>query len=166
MSCSCQDCNGITLPLGLQGSVGEVGPTGPQGVMGLTGPQGPTGATGATGATGPAGSNGANGANGVNGDQYTTTSATSIDLSTFVPTDPITITVGTGLAYAIGQTVIVANSLTDLFDATISAYNSGTGQLDLVIISITGTGTFVSWAVALNGAAGPAGRFPSRCRRR
>ncbi len=118
-----------------------VGPTGAVGATGPTGAQGVTGATGATGTSGQA------------GDRYTTTSSTSISISNGAKT----LTVGTGLSYAVGQTVIIANSATNVMTGTVTAYNSTTGVMNVNVTATTGSGTFTSWTVALNGAPGPAG---------
>jgi hypothetical protein len=151
---------GIQGPPGVQGIQGLQGIQGPKGDTGNQGPQGiqgPAGAAGTPGTNGIQGAPGVNGTNGLDGDRFTTTSSTSINLSTYIVTDPITITVGTGLDYSLAQDVVVANSLTDFFEGQVSAYNPTTGQLDLVITSITGTGSFSSWDVSLQGTAGPAG---------
>lgn len=152
--------DGAQGPMGIQGPQGPQGLQGPAGAVGAAGPPGPQGLPGAVGPQGNPGLNGTNGTNGLDGDRYKTTSATNINLSSFIVTDPISITVGLGLSYSIGQAVIVANSLTDLFNGDVSSYNSGTGVLNLVITSITGSGTFSSWNVNLDGSVGiqgPAG---------
>lgn len=153
---------GPTGSTGLSGTNGLAGATGPTGPAGLNGANGITGATGATGATGPAGSAGAagptgptgsTGTSGANGDRYATTSATSLTITV----GSKTLTVGTGLQYSIGQSVIIANSGTNLMIGTVTSYNSLTGQLVVNVSSLTGSGTFTSWTVNLNGAPGPAG---------
>ena len=69
---------------------------------------------------------------------------------------------GTGLAYSIGQQVIIANSSTDQMIGTITNYNSGTGSISVNVTSITGgPGPFTSWQINLNGAPGPAGLLGS-----
>ncbi|MFL5763840.1 MAG: tail fiber domain-containing protein [Bacteroidia bacterium] len=157
---------GPTGPTGA-GTTGATGATGPSGVDGVTGPTGPTGAgiagaTGATGATGTAGATGANGATGPTGatgstgpvgDQYATTSATSMAITM----TPHTFTVSTGLAYSVGQTVIIANSPGFQMVGDITSYNPGTGVMSVNVTSVSGSGSFSSWSVNLNGAPGPAG---------
>jgi len=152
-------------PMGLKGDKGDTGSQGPAGIQGIPGPQGPIGLTGSTGpqgAIGPAGQTGpvgatgaagANGTNGTNGDKYTTTSTTSNSISVASKS----FTVQTGLALAIGQTIIAANDATHLMTGTVTSYNSGTGALVMDATSITGTGTFTSWSISLSGAPGPAG---------
>lgn len=112
---------------------------------------GPTGATGATGATGPAGDDGEDGED---GDRYASTSVTSLLLA---GSGQKTLTIGTGLQYSAGQTVLIANDATHYMVGTVDTYNSGTGVLVATMTSVVGAGTFASWAVNLNGAAGPAG---------
>ncbi len=144
---------------GLQGPVGPQGIQGPRGANGATGPQGLQGPPGAQGNPGPAGPQGIAGAAGLNGtdgddgDRYTTTSSTSLTISVASKS----LTVQTGLALSIGQTIIIANSATNLMTGTITSYNSGTGALVVNVTSITGAGTFTSWSVSLSGAPGPAG---------
>jgi len=128
--------NSVVLPIS-GGSVGPTGNPGAAGANGTNGAMGATGAKGATGdkgATGTAGINGINGTNGTNGaigatgvtgqagDKYSTASATSLTISA----GSKTLTVGTGLAYAIGQTVIIANSATNVMTGTVTAYNAAT----------------------------------------
>ena len=142
-----QGVQGLQGPIGATGSTGSTGPQGPQGATGAagaTGMQGLQGATGATGAQGPAG---------LNGDRYTTSSSTSLTIG--VGTQNLT--VGTGLNYATGQTVIIANTASNLMTGTVVTYNSLTGAMVATVTSITGSGTFISWNVSLNGAPGPAG---------
>jgi hypothetical protein len=88
------------------------------------------------------------------GDRYATTSKTSLAL---VASGSVTLTVETGLKYSVGQVAIIANDTTHYMIGTVSSYSSTTGQLSVSISSKVGTGTFTSWTVNLNGAAGPAG---------
>lgn len=140
-------------PQGLQGLIGATGPAGSPGVQGPQGSQGPSGPAGATGPQGLTGNTGPSGTNGTNGDKYTTTSSTSNSISVASKS----FTVGTGLALAIGQTIIAANDATHLMTGTVTSYNSGTGALVMNATSVTGTGTFTSWSISLSGAPGPAG---------
>lgn len=153
---------------GAQGTTGATGATGDQGVIGVTGAVGPTGIIGATGligatgdigiagATGSTGSTGATGIAGPTGDRYATTSSTALNIS--VPTTPLTFTVETGLAYSIGQEVIIAFSSTQQMVGTITNFNSGTGVMDVTVATSTGTGSGLQpWSINLNGAPGPAG---------
>lgn len=159
---------GTTGAQGITGSTGSTGSTGAQGAIGVTGAIGTTGITGATGvtgatgnigtsgATGSTGSTGATGIAGPTGDRYATTSSTALNIS--VPTTPLTFTVETGLAYSIGQEVIIAFSSTQQMIGTITNFNSGTGVMDVTVTTSTGSGTGLQpWSINLNGAPGPAG---------
>jgi hypothetical protein len=130
---------GLTGPQGPSGSQGAVGPVGPQGPVGETGPQGPDGADGPAGA---------------DGNRFRTTSTTSLALSTGTKT----FTVETGLAYSPAQTVVIANNSTRFMTGTVDSYDSGTGQIVVVVDFVAGgPGTFTSWNVNLQGIQGPAG---------
>jgi len=92
-------------------------------------------------------------------DKYATTSATSLDVDTVAA--PLAITVGTGLAYTVGQDVIMASRGTPskTIAGTVVAYNTGTGAMTLDPITPTGTGTAeVDWDVNLSGAPGVQGK--------
>lgn len=91
-------------------------------------------------------------------DKYATTSATSINLST--TTAPLTITIGTGLGYTVGQTVVVASRSTpaDKLTGTVTSYTTGTGVIILNPITPVGAGTHTDWDVNLSGAQGPIGK--------
>jgi hypothetical protein len=137
------------------------GPTGPQGVQGIQGVQGTTGATGATGntgATGPQGPTGATGSTGpqgnagLDGDKYATTSTTSFTLAnsgtqTIVVAD-------VNVDYSIGQSIIVAYDVNNHQHGTVSSYDANTGNLTFTKDSHTGSGTYSSWQVNLDGAIG------------
>lgn len=144
---------GITGAAGINGSAGIAGPTGAIGAAGVTGPIGLTGAVGANGATGANGIAGATGSTGAIGDRYATlTTATLI-----INTGSVTFTVQTGLAYSIGQTVIIAFDASNQMIGSITAYNPATGSMTVNVSSTTGAGTHTNWSVNLNGAPGPAG---------
>lgn len=132
---------------GLQGIQGIQGAAGPQGAVGPVGPQGPIGLTGAQGPAGSAGPAGAD------GNRFKTTSTTSLALSTGTKT----FTVETGLAYIPAQTVVIANNSTRFMSGIVNSYDPGTGQMVVVVDSATGSGTFNSWNVNLQGIQGPAG---------
>ena len=65
--------------------------------------------------------------------------------------------VGTGLSYTVGQVVIVANTSSNYMVGSVTSYNSGTGQLVINVTNISGSGTYNSWSVNLNGLTGPQG---------
>lgn len=91
-------------------------------------------------------------------DKYATTSATSINLGTVVA--PLAITIGTGLGYTVGQTVVIASRATpaDKLTGTVTAYNTGTGAMTLNPITPVGAGTHTDWDVNLSGAQGAIGK--------
>src|ERR1035437_3833877 len=130
---------------------GNPGTPGATGAIGATGSSGSTGHTGLTGRTG---ATGAIGLTGATGDKYATSSITTMTIGlasqTFV--------VGTGLAYTIGQEVVIANSPTDLMIGVVALYTSTTGLMMVNISYISGgPGPFSSWQVNLSGAPGSAG---------
>src|ERR1017187_1208437 len=154
--------NGITGATGATGINGINGTTGATGATGTNGTNGSNGATGATGAIGNNGSNGLNGAtgatgptgsSGASGDQYTTTSTTTMSIALTVQN----FTVGTGLAYSLGQTVVMANTINDEMIGTVLSYNSSTGAMTVSVTSIIGSGIFSSWNVSLTAPIGPTG---------
>jgi collagen type VII alpha len=138
----------------LNGAVGATGSTGPQGPAGssITGATGPVGATGPAGATG-AGATGPTGATGLPGDRYQTTSTTTLTLAT----GSQSLTVETGLAYSIGQDVLIAYDDTNHMHGLCTSYDELTGAMVVNVDSVTGSGTYSAWAVNLNGAVGPQG---------
>jgi hypothetical protein len=147
---------GITGSTGDQGAIGVTGAVGSTGITGGTGVIGATGDIGTSGATGSTGSTGGTGIAGPTGDRYATTSSTSLNIS--VPTTPLTFTVETGLAYSIGQEVIIAFSSTQQMVGTITSYTSGTGVMDVTVTTSIGSGSGLQpWSINLNGAPGPAG---------
>jgi hypothetical protein len=143
---------------GLTGATGVAGPTGATGVgatgiTGATGLTGPTGATGVQGSTGITGPTGATGLTGATGSTYETVSSTS----TVIGTGAKTITIGTGLAYTAGQTVMVANTASNFMTGIISSYNNITGVLVFTSSLTSGSGTYTSWIVNLSGSIGASG---------
>ena len=140
---------GSTGATGLDGSTGATGLDGSTGATGI----GATGATGLDGSTGATGLDGSTGATGLSGDKYTTSSITPLTIATGTQS----LTVDTGLALSIGQSVIIANSATDQMTGSIVSYDPLTGALVTNITAIVGSGTFSSWSVSLSGSPGPAG---------
>lgn len=145
---------GTTGDIGATGATGVAGTTGATGDVGATGVTGATGTAGATGNTGTAGNTGATGATGPTGDRYSTSTTATLAISG----GSITFTVQAGLAYSVGQTVIVAFDPGNQMVGTVTAYNSSTGSMTVNVTSTTGGGSHTgTWAVNLNGAPGPAG---------
>lgn len=81
------------------------------------------------------------------------TSGTSTT-STTVGTGAKTLTTQTGKAWVVGQYVTIARtsapSTTNMF-GIITAYVTGTGSITVDVSSITGSGTFTDWTIALAG---------------
>jgi hypothetical protein len=150
---TCNPCNGykgwlnLDQFVGQAGSSGTSGTSGLQGIQGVQGSQGVQGTQGIQGVTGSAGTSGSSGAT---GDRYQTTSSTSFTLGTGG-----TITIGTGLAYTVAQDILIAYDISNHQVSMITSYNPGTGVLVFGAPSeLTGSGTYSSWNVNLNGAAG------------
>ncbi len=90
---------------------------------------------------------------GLNGDRYTTVSTTTMIIN---PGNQ-SFTVDTGLSYSIGQTIIIANSVSNQMTGSVVSYNPSSGAMFATVNSVSGSGTYSSWNVSLNGAPGPAG---------
>jgi hypothetical protein len=112
---------------------------------------GPSGATGPTGITGPSG---AQGTTGPSGDRYATTSTTSLNLGTI---GVRAVTGGTGLAWTMGQSMVIAYDASDYFNATVMSYDPATGAFVVNLDQNIGSGIQSGWAINLNGPIGPTG---------
>ncbi len=141
----------MSVPYALYAANG--GTTGATGATGGIGPQGVIGLTGATGDVGPTGNTGATGFSGSDGDRYATSSTDMLTIGLGMQS----LTVQTGLQYSVGQTVLIANSVTDLMKGNCVSYNPLTGALVVNVTIVSGSGTFGSWNVNLDGAPGPVG---------
>ena len=103
-----------------------------------------------SGTSGTSGVSGTSGISGQSGDRYQTTSSTSFTLGTGG-----TITIGTGLAYTVAQDILIAYDVNNHQVSMITSYNPTTGVLVFGNPSeVEGSGTYTSWGVNLNGAAG------------
>jgi hypothetical protein len=143
----CNPCDGYEGWLNLDNFVGTAGTSGTSGARGDQGVQGVQGIQGVQGVTGLAGTSGTSG---IAGDRYQTTSSTSFTLGVGG-----TITVGTGLAYTVAQDILIAYDISNHQVSMVSSYNPATGVLVFSAPSeIAGSGTYTSWNVNLNGAAG------------
>jgi len=138
---TCRTCKGYNGWLNLDnflagnGTSGTSGQSGPQGIQGI---QGVTGLAGTSGTSG------------LSGDKYKTTSTTSFTLG-----NGGTITIGTGLAYTTAQDILISFNISNHQVSMITSYNPTTGVLVFGAPSeTTGSGTYASWSVNLNGAAG------------
>ena len=96
------------------------------------------------------GTSGTSGTSGEAGDRYQTTSSTAFTLGVGG-----TITVGTGLAYTTAQDILISYNISNHQVSMVTSYNPLTGVLVFGAPSeVTGSGTYSSWGVNLNGAAG------------
>ena len=70
-----------------------------------------------------------------------------------------TLTIEASKQFAIGQTArITYNSdVGKWMQGTVSAYNASTGSLSISVDTISGSGTYALWTVALTGSVGPTG---------
>ena len=143
---------------GYTGSQGSVGYTGSGGSIGYTGSKGDTGYTGSNGDTGYVGSRGYTGSTGYTGsqgDRYQTTSTTT---QTIAPNGQLTFyTADLGLAYSKQQSVIIADGNSNHMHGTVVSYDKLTGALVVDITSKSGSGTYSSWDINLDGAVGAIG---------
>ncbi len=155
---------GETGPTGATGAVGVTGYTGPtgEGGIGSTGSTGATGSIGSTGATGPTGlgSTGATGPTGQSGDRFQT--STTVNLFGIEPDGTVTFTVGTGLAYIAGNSVVVVLQAdpTKRLEASVSEYTTGSGAMTIIgITNIQGPfpNESTAYSVNLDGIDGPTG---------
>jgi hypothetical protein len=144
---------GIQGQTGATGIEGPQGATGQQGVQGATGPEGPQGATGPQGDIGSTGATGPVGATGL-GDKYQTTSSTSLSISNGTKT----LTVETELAYTQNQPILISQDGNgNYMRGVVTSYSRITGVMVAQIQHHTGSGTFSSWIVNLEGAVGAVG---------
>ena len=142
---------------GAIGATGETGAAGLRGFTGSTGATGNQGATGDQGSTGPSGIHGATGASGVS-DRYQTVSSTPLTIGDGTNGQQ-TLTVEAGLSYTINQNLLISHP-TDAgkhMHGSVDSYDSATGSLVVNITYHTGTGSYTSWIVNLDGAVGVTG---------
>lgn len=161
-------------PIGLTGVTGVIGLTGLTGggITGITGPTGITGSQGVigdpgagstvagpTGIQGISGETGTAGGTGAAGDKYASLSSDTEPIPSDHPTS-VSMNVTVGRSYSVGQDVVIAHDDTHLFRATVVAYDSDTGLLNINSINNTGSGTYNEWWINLYGGAyapGPTG---------
>jgi hypothetical protein len=155
-----QGATGDSVPQGSTGATGAQGPQGNQGTQGSQGAMGPQGSQGNQGNQGFQGNQGTQGTQGTQGlsDHYQSTSSTSLTLGSGTQT----LTVGTGLAYTVGQTAVIAYDATHYMTGTVVSYTSGSGVLVVSVTTVVGAGTFASWTVNLDGATGVQGNQGSQ----
>ena len=145
---------GISGYSGFRGISGSSGFSG-LGESGYSGTSGFSGVSGYSGESGGSGFSGASGTPGVVGDKYASVSSNSITLESVGVT--LSITIGTGLSYTIGQFVIVAFNSTHIISGEVSSYSPVSGAMVVDVGAVTGTGTHSPWDVNLAGAPGRQG---------
>ncbi len=96
---------------------------------------------GATGATGPV------------GDRYRTSSTSNLTIQL----GNISLEVEANLAYSVGQDITVTYDFDNYMAGPIISYDIANGNLEFQSITINGSGTYESWTVNLEGAAGGIG---------
>lgn len=100
--------------------------------------------------TGTAGTSGTSGTSGYTGDRYRTTSTSNFTLGVST-----TIVVEPGLAYTPAQDIIITYDVANHQTCSIVSYDINTGVLVIgPPVTVTGSGTYSSWTVNLDGAAG------------
>jgi hypothetical protein len=153
--------SGTSGTTGTSGSSGTSGTTGLDGTNGTSGTSGTTGTSGSSGtsgtsatsgSSGTSGTTGTSGTSGLSGDRFKTTSTTTYTLQ--APGNPGTLTVDPGLAYTVGQSIIIAYDANNHNEAEVTSYNSITGVINFVTFTLTGSGTYSSWFVNIDGASG------------
>ncbi len=92
-------------------------------------------------------------ASAVTGASTSATSTTSLALGTGAKS----LTIQTGKNIVIGMTVKIAvtDDGTTWMAGDVTAYNSGTGALDVNVTHVQGSGTYAAWTVSLSGPVGP-----------
>ncbi|MAF24421.1 hypothetical protein CL634_02435 [bacterium] len=124
---------------------------------------------GAVGQQGPIGSIGATGPIGASGDLYATEIDAAATVAFPIPlpgsggaTVNQQLTVGTGLAYTIGQKVIIAHDSLNWFSGPVLIYNASTGLMSVEVQAYARTYPYDSWndhQVNLDGAVGKQGQI-------
>jgi hypothetical protein len=144
--------DGTSGTSGTTGLDGTNGTSGTSGTAGSSGSSGTSGTTGTSGSSGTSGSTGTSGTSGLSGDRFKTTSTTPYTLQ--APGNPGTLTVDTGLAYSVAQSIIIAYDANNHNEAEITSYDALTGVLNFVTFTLTGSGTYSSWSINVDGASG------------
>lgn len=83
----------------------------------------------------------------------TSTSSLTIDVGA------VTLTTQADKQYAVGQPVRITRTsdVTQWMDGQVTAYNSLTGTMSVQVATVSGSGTYSNWTIALSGQGGPAG---------
>ena len=96
------------------------------------------------------GTSGTSGTSGYDGDRFRTTSTTTFTLGVTT-----TIVVEPGLAYTPAQDIIITYNVGNHQTCTVVSYDINTGVMVIgAPVTVTGSGTYSSWTVNLDGAAG------------
>jgi hypothetical protein len=82
------------------------------------------------------------------GDRYLTSSTTSLTINNANKT----LTIGTGLSYSSQQDIVITHDAANHMHARVLTYNSGTGVMDVDVLSHSGSGTYATWTVNVGGA--------------
>ena len=84
----------------------------------------------------------------------TTSSTTSLTIATGAQS----LTVGTGLGIAVGMPLKITRTsdVTKYMKGTVTSYNSGTGALNLTVVTINGSGTCTDWTIVFDIPDAPA----------
>jgi hypothetical protein len=96
---------------------------------------------------------GATGATGPQGDRYQTVSTSNLTIAL----GNISLEVEANLAYTVGQDITVTYDFNNYMAGPIISYDNSNGALEFESISLEGSGTYSSWTVNLEGAAGGIG---------
>jgi len=81
----------------------------------------------------------------INDVDYVTTSSDTLTIAVSV----VSLTVGLGLSYSVGQDVIIAYDSITFMTGEVQSYNSGTGALVVDATGTNGSGTYSAWDVNL-----------------
>ena len=146
--------SGTSGTAGTSGGTGSTGTAGSGGTSGSGGSSGTAGTAGSGGTSGTAGTAGSGGTSGVTGDLFTSTASDSHSITVGAKT----FTIATGLSWTPGQQTIISYDSNNLLNATVTTYNSGTGQFIVNVTTVVGSGgPFASWNINTAGATGQAG---------
>jgi len=96
---------------------------------------------------------GATGATGPKGDTYRSNSVSSLTIAL----GNISLVTETNLAYSVGQDITVTHDFGNYMAGPIITYDSSTGNLEFECITISGSGTYTTWDINLDGAVGAIG---------
>ena len=82
------------------------------------------------------------------GKDFSATSTTSLTIGAGLQT----LTIETGKGFVVAQPVVVAFDADNQMLGNVTAYNDSTGQLDVNITGVLGSGTYASWGISLQPA--------------